>query len=78
MESIRNIQYIDLLRNYFSSNEFKKSVVNLKEDEDYINSYKYFAKNFVEFFLNYEPIEKNNTNQRLRSSIGITPNHSSK
>ena len=75
LESIRNIQYVDLLRDFFSSNEFKKSVVNLKEDEDYINSYKYFAKNYVEFFLNYEPTEENDTNQRLRSSSGITPNH---
>ena len=33
-ENIRNIQYVDLLRDFFSSNEFKKSVVNLKEDKD--------------------------------------------
>ena len=74
-ESIRNTEYVDLLRDFFNSNEFEKSVVKLKEDKDYINSYKYFAKNFVEFFLNYEPIEGNDTNQRLRSPSGITPNH---
>ena len=74
-ESIKNTEYVDLLRDFFNSQEFKKSIVKLKEDKDYINSYKYFAKNYVEFFLNYEPIEENDTNQRLRSSSGITPNH---
>ena len=72
MESIRNIQYIDLLRDYFSSNEFRKSVVNLKEDKDYINISQRIMLNFS---LITNHIEGNNTNQRLRSSIGITPNH---
>ena len=73
-ESIKNTEYVDLLRDFFNSQEFKKSIVKLKEDKDYINSYKYFAKNYVEFFLNYEPIEKDDTNQRLGSSSRITSN----
>ena len=46
----------------------------MKEDKDYINLYKYFAKNYVEFFLNNKPIEKDDTNQRLGSSSRITSN----
>ena len=62
-ESIKNTEYIDLLRDFFNSHEFEKSVIKLKEDKDYINSYKYFAKNYVEFFLNYKPKEENETGQ---------------
>ena len=63
-ESIKNTEYVDLLRDFFNSHEFEKSVAKLKEDKDYINSYKYFAKTYVEFFLNHKPIEENNTGQR--------------
>ena len=38
-ESIKNTEYVDLLRDFFNSHEFEKSVAKLKEDEDYINSY---------------------------------------
>jgi len=62
-ESIKNTEYIDLLRDFFNSHEYEKSVIKLKEDKDYINLYKYFAKNYVEFFLNYKPKEENETGQ---------------
>ena len=61
-EQIRNTKYVDLLRDFFQSNEYEKSVEKLKEDKYYIDSYKYFAETYIEFFLNYEPIEENNTN----------------
>ena len=59
-EQTRNTEYVDLLRNFFQSKEYKKSLEELKEDKYYIESYKYFAETFVEFFLNYEPIKKTN------------------
>ena len=75
-EQIKSIKYVDLLRDFFSSNDFEKSVANLKEDKYYINSYKYFAETFVEFFLSYKPIEENNTGPNVESlsSSSITPN----
>ncbi len=60
-EQIRSSKYVDLLRDFFLSNEYEKSVEKLKEDKYYVESYKYFAETYVEFFLNYEPIEENNT-----------------
>ena len=60
-EQIRSPKYVDLLRDFFLSNEYEKSVEKLKEDKYYVESYKYFAETYVEFFLNYEPIEENNT-----------------
>ena len=52
----------------------------LKEDQNYIDSYKYFAETYVEFFLNYELLEENNTkgpipNDNTNSEQNIdTPN----
>ena len=60
-EQIRSSKYVDLLSDFFLSNEYEKSVEKLKEDKYYVESYKYFAETYVEFFLNYEPIEENNT-----------------
>ena len=79
-EQIKNTKYVVLLRDFFQSNEFKKSFEKLKEDQNYIDSYKYFAETYVEFFLNYELLEENNTkgpipNDNTNSEQNIdTPN----
>ena len=69
-EQIRNTKYVDLLRDFFQSNEYEKSVEKLKEDKYYVESYKYFAETYIEFFLNYEPIEENNTNGPISNDKG--------
>ena len=69
-EQIKNKKYVDLLRDFFLSNEYEKSIEKLKEDKYYIESYKYFAETYVEFFLNYEPIEENNTNGPISNDKG--------
>ena len=51
---ILNKKYCELYEEYINSIEFKYDTINrLKEknmNEEYIKKYKYFAKNFIEFF----------------------------
>ena len=51
---ILNKKYFELYKEYINSKEFKIDTINrLKEkkmDNSYIEKYKYFAKNFLEFF----------------------------
>ena len=69
-ERIRNMKYIDLLKAYFNSYEFQKVVeqLSIKESKYYIDSYKYFASTFVEYFQSYEPKEKNSNKKVLDNS----------
>ena len=54
---IKNIKYKDLLKIYFSSAEFENSISRLKEEKeenDYIQEYIYRAKNYIEFYTNFD------------------------
>ena len=56
-EEIKNSKYSDLLNDYFNTDNFKKLVEKLsqKEDKAYMDSFKFFSDNYVEFFLSYKP-----------------------
>ena len=54
---IKNKKYKDLLKIYFSSAEFENSISRLKEEKeenDYIQEYIYRAKNYIEFYTNFD------------------------
>ena len=54
---IKNMKYKDLLRSYFSSNEFENSVLQLKnknENDEYIHEYIMASKNYIDHFLSPE------------------------
>ena len=61
-EKIKNVKYVDLLNEYFDSNEFEQFVQELskKEDEEYIKSFKYFSKTYTQYFLSCGKNEENN------------------
>ena len=47
--------YANILKEYFSSDEFEESIIKLKneeENEEYIREYRLKAKTYVEFFCN--------------------------
>ena len=53
---IKNKKYKDLLKVYFLSAEFENSITRLKqekEENDYIQEYIYRAKNYIEFYSNF-------------------------
>ena len=63
---ISNMKYSDLLEEYFKSEEFDKSIIKLREENEeeyYINEYINNAKNYIKFFsqepLNLNKIKKN-------------------
>jgi hypothetical protein len=63
---ISNMKYSDLLEAYFKSEEFDKSIIKLREENEeeyYINEYINNAKNYIKFFsqepLNLNKIKKN-------------------
>ena len=65
---IQNLKYKDLLNNYFHSAEFEESLNEIKkenETEDYLQSYIYKAKYYIDFYSNYLPsdIKENNNDQ---------------
>jgi hypothetical protein len=65
---IKNMKYIDLLNNYFMSEEFEESLNSLKdenESSEYMQSYIYAGKNYVNFFLR-SSANKNNNNKEER------------
>lgn len=65
---IQNLKYKELLERYFLSVEFEESLNQLKkenEDEDYIQSYIYRAKNYVDYFSNIDSPDKNNNNKNI-------------
>ena len=45
------------MKDYFNTDNFKKLVEKLsqKEDKAYMDSFKFFSDNYVEFFLSYKP-----------------------
>ena len=54
---IKVMKYKDLLKNYFNSAEFEDSIIRLKkenEDKDYALDYVIKAKEYVEYFSNYQ------------------------
>ena len=61
---ISKMKYCDLLNEYFNSEEFKKAIIKLREeeeDEDYIKEYIHKSQNYVKFFtsnLNNKSKEK--------------------
>ena len=60
-DKIKNMKYSDLLKEFLASNEFLQSIKDLYENEenDYIDSFKYYTDTYVDFFLNYKPSNKN-------------------
>ena len=75
---IKNTLYVDLLRDYFKSDSFKQLIEKLskKEDKAYMDSFKFFSDNYVEFFISYKPNKPNSKkikiNTRMNSSINNT------
>lgn len=54
---ISNMRYKDILKEYFMSEEFEKSIHKLKEkneSEEYINDYISNAINYINFFMNHK------------------------
>ena len=52
---VKKMKYRDLLNAYFLSKEFENTIVQLKskkESDEYINSYIFLAKNYVNYFSN--------------------------
>ena len=72
-DKIKNTKYIDLLKDFFNSKEFEQSILDIskKEDKNYLESYIYFSKTYIEFFLSYKPYEKelNNINQDTNNNV---------
>ena len=66
---IKETKYADLLKDFFKSEEFEQSVIALNKNEtrDYIELYKYFAENYVDYFLSY--------NQKKPFKINEPPKH---
>ena len=58
---IKNMKYKDLLYNYFISKEFEDSLNDLKNEEsqEYIQSYMYHAKNYIQFYTTNNSLENN-------------------
>ena len=58
------MKYKDLLTNYFISKEFEDSLNDLKNEEsqEYIQSYMYHAKNYIQFYTT-----NNSLKNRLRT-----------
>lgn len=51
---ISQMKYIDILNEYFSSAEYKYSIVSLKEEKEdlaYIKEYQAKAKGYINFFV---------------------------
>ena len=54
-DAISGMTYANILKEYFSSDEFEESIIKLKneeENEEYIREYRLKAKTYVEFFCN--------------------------
>ena len=52
---IKNMKYKDLLNAYFNSKQFEDSITQLKnenETQEYIQSYIYYAENYIQYFTN--------------------------
>ena len=65
---IQNLKYKELLERYFLSAEFEDSLVQLKkenEDDDYIQTYIYRAKSYVDFFSNIDSTDKDNNEKNI-------------
>ena len=60
-DKIKNMKYSDLLKEFLASNEFLQFIKDLyeKEENDYIDSFKYFTDTYVDYFLNYKPLSRN-------------------
>ena len=80
-EKTKNSKYVDLLKEYFKTDNFKKLVEKLsqKEDKAYMDSFKFFSDNYVAFFHSYKQNEEsskkcniNNNNPRMDSSENKT------
>lgn len=72
-EIVQNLKYRDLLNNYFHSAEFEESLNEIKkedESEDYLQSYIYKAKNYINFYSNIlsSDIKENNNNDANSSN----------
>ena len=64
---IKNKKYKELLKIYFSSAEFENSITRLKEekeDNDYIQEYIFRAKNYIEFYSNYDKDKNSEDNDK--------------
>ena len=75
-EIIKNMKYKNLLKAYFNSNEFEQAIEDLskKETANYTNAYIHFASTYVDYFLNYEPVQSNNS--IIKNDINDTKCHS--
>lgn len=62
---VQNLKYKDLLKIYFISAQFEKSISQLKEEnesKEYIQEYIYRAKTYIKFYSSYEKTEENRSN----------------
>ena len=60
------MKYKDLLNAYFNSKQFEDSLIQLKnenESPEYIQSYIYYAENYIQYFIS-------NNNSKKEKSIG--------
>jgi hypothetical protein len=71
---IKSMKYIDLLKAYFNSEEFEQSMdeLNKKENQNYINKYIFFSKNYITYFQSYN---SNLTIENNSTSINFIPNN---
>ena len=78
-DKLKNMKYVDLLRDYFKSKEYEKSCEDLskREDKNYIKLYKFFAEDYVQFFLDYQPNEKKNKNKNKTENLADGDNDNS-
>ena len=56
-DKVKKMKYRDIFKAYFSSAEFENSISRLKEEKeenDYIQEYIYRAKNYIEFYSNFD------------------------
>ena len=73
---IKNTLYVDLLRDYFiNSDSFKQLIEKLskKEDKAYMDSFKFFSDNYINFFQNYN----SNETSSQKENINDMPNEQS-
>ena len=70
-KEILNTKYIELLRDYFASNEFELIIFELSQgkDKDYYNLYKFFSEIYLDYF-NYNKSKEVNIKKHAKNNDG--------
>jgi hypothetical protein len=73
---LKNLKYVEILKRYFVSAEFEESLNQLKkekESQEYIQSYIYRGKNYVNFYTKFI-CNKNNKGLKEKENVEVNEN----